>query len=48
MAFFVRDAAFETNSSSSHAVVVAEGDINDLSFSQDTLRRGVITVNPEP
>lgn len=47
MHLYVRDAAFETNSSSTHAVVVAEGDIIDLSFSQETLRRGIITVNPD-
>ncbi|TLX16428.1 hypothetical protein [Rhizobium sp. MHM7A] len=47
MTLFVRDAAYETNSSSTHAVVVAEGDINDLSFSQQALRRGVITINPD-
>ncbi len=47
MHLYVRDAAFETNSSSTHAVVVAEGDILDLSFSQETLRRGIITINPD-
>jgi hypothetical protein len=47
MASFVRDAVFETNSSSSHACVVAEGDLIDLAFSRETLRRGVITVNPD-
>lgn len=47
MSSFVRDAVFETNSSSSHACVVAEGDLIDLSFSRETLRRGVITVNPD-
>ena len=47
MTLSVRDAAFETNSSSTHAVVVAETDLNDLAFSKETLRRGIITVNPD-
>lgn len=47
MALSVRDECFETNSSSTHAVVVSDADLNDLTFGPQTLRRGVITVNPD-
>jgi hypothetical protein len=36
----VRDATYETNSSSSHSVTVAEGDIFDRFFQQQSIRDG--------
>lgn len=42
----VRDAVFETNSSSTHAVVVGEGDVYDRTFDENALRNGkVVLVN---
>ncbi|TLX16433.1 hypothetical protein [Rhizobium sp. MHM7A] len=42
----VRDAVFETNSSSSHAAVISEQDILDQDFDQLELRAGKIVVEP--
>jgi hypothetical protein len=38
----VRDAAFETNSSSAHSLTMAAGDIFDRTFAQSDLRSGVL------
>lgn len=48
MSVFVRDKVFETNSSSSHAVATAKGDVFDKSFDQESLRAGIIDLKPEP
>lgn len=38
----VRDCCYETNSSSSHSLSIADDNIFDMNFSQETLRSGVI------
>jgi hypothetical protein len=38
----VRDAAYETNSSSAHSLTMAEGDIFDRTFAQSELRSGLL------
>ena len=40
-----RDQVFETNSSSSHSVTVAEGEMFDRSFDRQSIRKGVVTLN---
>jgi len=42
----VRNAVFETNSSSSHSVTVTNDEIVETGLSKDTLRKGVIEVRP--
>lgn len=38
----VRDSVFETNSSSSHSVTIAENEVRDMELDKETLRNGVI------
>jgi len=40
----IRDRVFETNSSSSHSVTVAEGEMFDRGFSKESVRNGVVTL----
>jgi hypothetical protein len=40
----IRDKVFETNSSSSHSVTVAEGEMFDRGFSKESVRNGVVTL----
>jgi hypothetical protein len=40
----IRDSAYETNSSSSHSLTIAEDDLLELSFGADALRSGVISL----
>ncbi len=46
MLYFERKSVFETNSSSSHALSLAKGDILDGFPSKDILRSGVIRIHP--
>jgi hypothetical protein len=43
----IRHSVYETNSSSSHCVVIAPGDTLDLAFSQEALRKGLVTIRPD-
>lgn len=43
----IRHSVYETNSSSSHCVVIAPGDMLDLAFSQEALRKGLVTIRPD-
>lgn len=40
----IRDQVFETNSSSSHSVTVAEGEMFDRSFDKQSIRKGIVTL----
>jgi hypothetical protein len=40
----IRDRVFETNSSSSHSVTVAESEIFDRTFDKESIRAGVVTL----
>ncbi|NTF17679.1 hypothetical protein G6L37_04650 [Agrobacterium rubi] len=44
----VRDKVFETNSSSSHSVTVAEGEILDRGFDRKSIRNGIVTLEKPP
>jgi hypothetical protein len=44
----VRDRAYETNSSSTHAITVAADDIIERTFPQEMLRTGLISLHPNP
>lgn len=44
----IRDAVFETNSSSSHSVTVAEEEIRDFNLDKETIRSGVIRAQVFP
>lgn len=41
----IRDASFETNSSSAHSLTMAEGDIFDRTFAQSELRSGLLRLH---
>lgn len=41
----VRDKVFETNSSSSHSVTVADDEVRDIELDKETLRKGVIELD---
>lgn len=47
MTIAVRDNVFETNSSSSHAVALGQGDTLEKNFDQESLRSGVINIRCE-
>ena len=44
----IRDAVFETNSSSSHSVTVAAEEMRDFNLDKETIRKGVITAQVFP
>lgn len=44
MTISIRDRVFETNSSSSHSVTVAEGEMFDRTFDKDSIRDGVVVL----
>ncbi|NTF16975.1 hypothetical protein G6L37_00850 [Agrobacterium rubi] len=44
----IRDAVYETNSSSSHSVTVAEEEMRDFNLDKETIRKGVITAQVFP
>lgn len=44
----IRDAVFETNSSSSHSVTVADEEMRDFNLDKETIRKGVITAKVFP
>ena len=41
----IRDSVFETNSSSSHSVTVAENEVRNIELDKETLRKGVIELD---
>jgi hypothetical protein len=41
----VRDSVFETNSSSSHSVTIAENEVRDMELDKETLRKGIIELD---
>ncbi|TLX16431.1 hypothetical protein [Rhizobium sp. MHM7A] len=45
MTYSIRDACFESNSSSSHSLVIANGDIFELSFSLNETRQGKVILS---
>jgi len=45
MTYSVRDSAFESNSSSSHSLVIANGDVFELSFSLSETRQGKVILS---
>jgi hypothetical protein len=44
----IRDAVFETNSSSSHSVTVAEEEMRDFNLDKETIRKGVLRAQVFP
>lgn len=44
----IRDRVFETNSSSSHSVTVAEGEMFDRTFDKAAIRSGVVVLRKPP
>lgn len=47
MTYSIRDAAFESNSSSSHSLVLANGDVFELSFSLSETRQGKVILSAQ-
>lgn len=45
MTYSIRDACFESNSSSSHSLVIANGDVFELSFSSSETRQGKVILS---
>jgi hypothetical protein len=44
----IRDRVFETNSSSSHSVTVAESEIFDRTFDKESIRNGLVVLEKPP